>query len=119
MRLSIIVFVYGFLFLHPASASAAPPTQPNIVVIVADDLGFDRAYGTGGGGNYFAPTPLYLDRQNLKPGDDYYITDAFTDYAVQFLTEHGKERRNQPFFLHLCYTAPHFPLQAKPADIAK
>jgi arylsulfatase len=83
------------------------------------DRGFNRAYGTGGGGNYFAPAPLYLDRQNLKPGDDYYITDAFTDYAVQFLTEHGKEHKNQPFFLHLCYTAPHFPLQAKPADIAK
>jgi arylsulfatase len=83
------------------------------------DRGFDRTYGTAGGGNYFAPTPLYLDRQSLKPGDDYYTTDAFTDYAVQFLTEHGKDHRDQPFFLHLCYTAPHFPLQAKPADIAK
>lgn len=83
------------------------------------DRGFDRAYGTGGGGNYFAPSPLYLDRQNVKPGNDYYITDAFTDYAVKFLTEHGKDHQAQPFFLHLCYTAPHFPLQAKPVDIAK
>ena len=83
------------------------------------DRGFDRAYGTGGGGNYFAPNPLYLDRKSLKPGDDYYVTDAFTDYAVQFLAEHEQDHKNEPFFLHLCYTAPHFPLQAKPADIAK
>ncbi|HEV8060233.1 MAG TPA: arylsulfatase [Gemmataceae bacterium] len=83
------------------------------------DRGFDRAYGTGGGGNYFAPNPLYLDRKKLEPGDDYYITDALTDFAVQFLTEDEKGHKTEPFFLHLCYTAPHFPLQAKPADIAK
>jgi arylsulfatase A-like enzyme len=83
------------------------------------DRGFDRAYGTGGGGNYFAPSPLYLDRQSLQPTDDYYITDALTEYATRFLTEHQNDHKDQPFFLHLCYTAPHFPLQAKPADIAK
>ena len=81
--------------------------------------GFDHAYGSGGGGNYFALTPLYLDRENLKPGEDFYATDAFTDHAVQFLEAHGREQKDQPFFLHLCYTAPHFPLHAKPADIAK
>ncbi len=83
------------------------------------DRGFDRAYGTGGGGNYFAPNPLYLDRKSLQPTDDYYITDALTEFAMRFLTEHHDEHKDQPFFLHLCYTAPHFPLQAKPADIAK
>jgi arylsulfatase len=83
------------------------------------DRGFDRTYGTAGGGNFFTPTPLYLDRTALKPGPDYYTTDAFTDSAVQFLREHDKSHKNTPFFLHLCYTAPHFPLHAKPADIAK
>jgi len=24
-----------------------------------------------------------------------------------------------PFFVHVCFTAPHFPLQAKPEDIEK
>ena len=81
--------------------------------------GFDRAYGSGGGGNYFALTPLYLDREPTKPGENFYATDAFSDYAVKFLEEHGREQKDQPFFLHLCYTAPHFPLHAKPADIAK
>ena len=81
--------------------------------------GFDRAYGSGGGGNYFALTPLYSDRQNIKAGEDFYATDAFTDNAVKFLEAHGTEYKDKPFFLHLCYTAPHFPLHAKPADIAK
>ncbi len=81
--------------------------------------GFDRAYGSGGGGNYFALTPLYLDGENLKAGENFYATDAFTDHAVKFLEDHGREQRDKPFFLHLCYTAPHFPLHAKPADIAK
>ena len=83
------------------------------------DRGFDRAYGTGGGGNFFAPSPLYLDRQPARPDGDYYVTDAFTEYAVRFLTEHGQAHAGEPFFLHLCYTAPHFPLHARPADIAK
>lgn len=81
--------------------------------------GFHRAYGTGGGGNFFAPRPLYLDRGNVEPGDDYYVTDAFSDYAVRFLGEHAKEYAGQPFFLHLCYTAPHFPLHARPEEIAR
>src|SRR5262249_5997128 len=81
--------------------------------------GFDRAYGSGGGGNYFALRPLYLDRQELKPGDDFYATDAFTDYAVKFLDEHGRDHRDKPCFPHLCYTAPHSPRHAKRKDIAK
>jgi arylsulfatase len=81
--------------------------------------GFDRYYGTGGGGSYFDPKPLFLDRQALQPGPDYYITDALTDYATRFIEEHGRDQKDKPFFLHLCYTAPHFPLHAKPADIAK
>ncbi len=81
--------------------------------------GFDRAYGTGGGANYFAPSLLYLDRTPIAPDGDYYITDAFSDSAVRFLDEHGQKHKDRPFFLHLCYTAPHFPLHARPADIKK
>ncbi len=80
--------------------------------------GFDRAFGTGGGGSHFS-LPLYLDRETVKAGEDFYSSDAFTEYAVKFLEEHGREHKGQPFFMHLCYTAPHFPLHAKPEDIAK
>lgn len=78
------------------------------------ERGFHRAYGTGGGGSFYAPRPLYLDRDAVKPSGDYYATDAFTDNAVSFLREH----KDGPFFLHLCYTAPHFPLHARPAEVA-
>ena len=81
--------------------------------------GFDRAYGSGGGGNYFALQPLYLDRESQQPGENFYATDAFTGNAVKFIEEHGREHKAKPFFMHLCYTAPHFPLHAKPSDIAK
>ncbi len=48
---------------------------------------------------------------------DYYTTDAFTDKAIEFI--HAADQREQPFFLHLAYTAPHYPLHARPEEIAK
>lgn len=48
---------------------------------------------------------------------DYYTTDAFTDHAIKCIRTAAKS--DQPFFAHICYTAPHYPLHAKPADIAK
>jgi arylsulfatase len=48
---------------------------------------------------------------------DFYTTDYFTEYAVNWLDEYKNEE--QPFFLYLAYTAPHDPLMAWPEDIAK
>ncbi|MEM9324284.1 MAG: arylsulfatase [Bacteroidota bacterium] len=46
-----------------------------------------------------------------------YKTDFITDYALRWLDEaFGKE---DPFFLYLPYHAAHYPLQARPEDIAK
>jgi len=81
--------------------------------------GFDRAYGSGGGGNYFTLQPLYINREYIKTPENFYATDAFTEWGVKFLEEHQAKHKEEPFFLHLCYTAPHFPLHAKPEDIAK
>ncbi|MEO6124006.1 MAG: sulfatase-like hydrolase/transferase [Ilumatobacteraceae bacterium] len=44
------------------------------------------------------------------PSDGRYLTDVFTDEAVQFIRRHSDER----FFLKLSYTAPHGPFQAPP-----
>ena len=81
--------------------------------------GFDHAFGTAGGGDFFNLQPLYRDREYVKPGPGFYATSAFTQNAVAFLDEHGRSGDGKPFFLHLCYTAPHFPLHALPEDIAK
>ena len=43
--------------------------------------------------------------------------DAFTDHAVATIRAHAKT--GKPFFHYIPYTAPHYPLHAKPEDIAK
>jgi arylsulfatase len=49
------------------------------------------------------PSPAYKE-------DDFYATDAITDYAIKFIGD--AEESQSPFFLYLAYNAPHFPLQA-------
>jgi len=84
--------------------------------------GFDRFYGLlTGVSSYFKPVGdrgLTLDNRQLPPptDPDYYTTDAFTDFAIQTVREHAS---STPFFLYLAFTAPHWPLHARPADIAK
>jgi arylsulfatase len=84
--------------------------------------GFDRFYGLlSGASSYFKPEGirgLTLDNESLPPptNADYYTTDAFTDFALKTIREHASDA---PFFLYLSFTAPHWPLHARPDDIAK
>lgn len=80
--------------------------------------GFDRYFGfLKGATNYFHPQTLTLDNTSLPvPGDNFYTTDAFVDYAIKFIDEGPKDK---PFFLYLAFNAPHFPLEAPREDIAK
>lgn len=84
--------------------------------------GFERFYGSiAGATSYFYPhgkRPVTLMNQHLPPPDSnsYYTTDAFTDYAIRFLQD---QQDDDPFFLYLAYTAPHWPLHAKEGDIEK
>ena len=88
--------------------------------------GFDKYYGlVSGAMNYFDISKSKkkgLKRVFVKdgelfdpPSEDFYATDAFTDEALKYLNDHD----NNPFFLYLSYTAPHWPLHAKPDDIEK
>jgi len=105
--------------------------------------GFDRYYGLKDGAcNYFNPGDQRpgegMPARKGQPGNktkrawcidsvmyqpytpeakDFYTTDYFTNYAVDWLEEYKKEEK--PFFLYLAYTAPHDPLMAWPEDIAK
>ncbi|TKJ39624.1 MAG: sulfatase [Planctomycetes bacterium B3_Pla] len=84
------------------------------------DRGFDRYFGMlGGACSYFVPDKTFrLDREPFTTTDkNFYTTDAFTDYALEFLDETG--RKDKPFFLYLAYNAPHYPLHALPEDIEK
>ncbi len=84
--------------------------------------GFERFYGIlAGATSYLRPTGargLTLDNQQLPAptNEDYYTTDAFTDFALKTVIE---QKDKAPFFLYLAFNAPHWPLQAKPEDIAK
>ncbi len=86
------------------------------------DRGFDEYFGLiSGASNYFSIDPgrkFARGNEQINPANDrFYMTDAFTEAAVKFIDEHG--RQPAPFFLYLAYTSPHWPLHAWPEDIAK
>jgi len=89
------------------------------------DRGFDRYFGTpSGGGVYFKDTlqirkNVYFveDDRRIEAPDDLYVTDTFTDYALRFVDEAAAGEK--PFFLYFAHISPHWPLQAKPDEIAK
>jgi len=96
------------------------------------DRGFGEFYGLlDGCCNFFNPAkpdPVFYnggrnrpfahnDRPITKFPEGYYTTDAFSDHAVQTINRFAKG--DKPFFVHLCYTAPHFPLHAFEEDIKR
>ncbi|MDO8542028.1 MAG: arylsulfatase [Opitutaceae bacterium] len=99
--------------------------------------GFERYFGLNdGAANHFNPgrqrpgePPPAFERGPHKwaidgrvfipytPDDPkFYSTDTYTDYALRYLSE---QKDAKPFLLYVAYTAPHYPLQAWPEDIAK
>ncbi|SDE04898.1 arylsulfatase [Niabella drilacis] len=81
--------------------------------------GFDRYFGIiPGGANYFTPV-LYSDNRKYKAPDDFYLTNAISDTSVRFLKDHFRSQKQDPFFMYVAYTAPHWPLHALKATIDK
>lgn len=87
--------------------------------------GFQRYFGPMCAGkiSYFhevQANPYYLDEQRVQLPADFYLTDALTDHAVQFLRDAAQrpESKEQPFLLYVAHIAPHWPLHAREADIA-
>ena len=87
--------------------------------------GFDRSFNAAAGGFYFATHPraeLFLNGEQLanndpRLGPNWYTTDLWTTFGLKFIDEALTEKK--PFYLHLCFNAPHFSLQAPAEDIAK
>ena len=81
--------------------------------------GFEDYFGTiHGVGSYYDPFSLV---QGNKPvhaeGTNFYYTDVITEHAVADIQRLAGG--DQPFFMYVAYTAPHWPLQAPEADIAR
>lgn len=96
--------------------------------------GFDEYYGLADGAcNYFDPVrpePDFYMKGKVRPffhnttpvrefPADYYTTDAFADHAIEMIGRFTKNESKKPFFVHLCFTAPHVPLHAPEEDIAR
>lgn len=81
-----------------------------------------RYFGTAGDqgpGHYFADVHnagFYRDGKPYSIPEGGYKTDLITDFAIEFLQQHDKEK---PFLLYMAHYAPHWPLHAKEEDIAK
>ena len=86
--------------------------------------GFDRYYGTiNGAGSYYDPSSLVRDNKLITVANDaeyqpaqYYYTNAISDHATRFIREN---KRGQPFFMYVAYTAAHWPMHALEKDMAK
>lgn len=86
------------------------------------DRGFDRYFGLiSGASSYFRLDPGRTMASGNEPfvpsGPDFFMTDAITTHALDMLR--AALQNQNPYFLYLAYTAPHWPLHALPADIEK
>lgn len=81
--------------------------------------GFQHYFGTiHGVCSYYDPFSLTVDNtpvQSVKQG--FYYTDAIAQHAVENIDQYANG--DKPFFMYVAFTAPHWPLQAPEADIAK
>lgn len=85
--------------------------------------GFDEFFGTIiGAGSFYDPNTLTRGNANAEHearAEGFFYTDAISDQAVAYIEQHAKAHPDQPFFEYVAYTAPHWPLHAHEADIAR
>ncbi|MDP3492014.1 MAG: arylsulfatase [Hyphomonadaceae bacterium] len=93
--------------------------------------GFDKSFALlQGAGNHFGadlsvdPSKGATYRQNgvtlTSLPKDFYSSDAFAERLIGFLRDAPKsDGASKPFFALLAFSAPHYPLQALPEDIAR
>ena len=104
----------GYGLRNPDAWTAGDESHPT-----PTQRGFDKFFGTlTGSGNYYDPATLMRGDTFIEvETDDFHYTDAISDEAVRMVDE-GSGSDN-PFFLYIAYTAPHWPLHALEEDIAK
>jgi arylsulfatase A-like enzyme len=125
---------FGFEHLPPPGPNAGLPTQEitlatllrqagyhtaaigkwhlgtNSALFHPNVRGFDDFFGFLGAGhdyfNYGGGDPIQHNGQPLQSGP--YLTHAISQQAISFIESHVED----PFFLYVCYNAPHTPNQA-------
>jgi len=82
--------------------------------------GFEEFYGFTRGHShdqydkdYYIRLPEGHQKEIDPPADEFYATDVFNQYALEFIRQGQKSEK--PWFLFLAHSSPHFPVQA-PAE---
>ena len=83
--------------------------------------GFDYFCGMLTGSHSYFPEAgkhrLERNGKSLETFSSPYLTDFFTDEGMNWLE--GQQGKEQPWFLFMSYNAPHGPMQATEADLAR
>ena len=90
---------YGF---YEAYSLYAPESDPDVVGLRLGEFTDDHQWDTGRSG------PSAIHRNGEVVGEKEYLTFALADEATDFIEDAGDD----PYFLHLAFSAPHVPLQA-------
>ncbi len=118
---------YQTIFVGKWHTGHAPESRPEV-------RGFERVTGIYSHIDSYwkvlTGCDVYRDRELLipagenpvnpyHPDQEFYTTDFFTDAALDYIDQAESDPEGRPFLLHLCYNAPHFPLEAPDSLIEK
>ena len=94
------------------------PNTPSLAQNGPNGRGFDEFYGIITSIRSYYNPPSLMENNRVLPATegDYHFTDAVTEHAVHYIKG---QKADQPYFLYVAYSAPHFPLHAREVDIAK
>jgi arylsulfatase len=85
----------------------------NPVKDLVKGAGFDEASRRDDTDHHFVPGTA------AAGGEGLYAATKFADEAIGYLEKHAQQYGDQPFFLYVAFTEPHFPLHALQEDIAR
>jgi arylsulfatase A-like enzyme len=84
--------------------------------------GFDEFYGFTEGhshdqydADFYQRLPRGRAKEIYRKPGEFYATDVFNDYALEFIRQ--GQASGKPWFVFLGHSAPHFPVQAPAADV--
>lgn len=111
--------------LRPAGYRTAMAGKWHVTPYAAGDRhnwpmqrGFQQFFGLiGSVRSYYDPPTMVDGDKPTRAEGKFYLTDAVTEHALASLKDFSKS--DDPFFLYVAYTAPHWPMHAPAEDIAR